>query len=111
MPIRSKLDKFSIQDVEECIHEVGKVKASVFSTLDLRSSFLQMQMDPASSECTSFTIPGQCSWEWVVAPFGLSGCPGNVSRIMHTVLEDLPCLSLIDDTYSHMKKILNCWIG
>jgi hypothetical protein len=55
---QTKVDKFSMRDVLECINEIGRAQSSIFSTLNLISGFWQMMLSP---ECrkyyTAFTIP------------------------------------------------------
>lgn len=44
--------------VDEAIDHVARLKASVFSSLDLTYGFYQMPLDEKSRKLTAFTVPG-----------------------------------------------------
>ncbi|KFD59566.1 hypothetical protein M514_28257 [Trichuris suis] len=61
--------------------------ATVFSTLDLNSSFWQLPI----CEKTAFSPgPGMGLYEFVRIPFGLAGGPSSFQRMMDHVLDGLP---------------------
>ena len=60
-----------------------------FSTLDLRSGYFQVSMDPDSREKTTFVVESG-TYEFLVMPFGLSRAPATFSLLMSKVLKGLP---------------------
>ena len=52
------IDKYSMRDVTDCIHEIGRSGSTIFSTIDLTSGFWQMVLEPKSRPLTAFTVYG-----------------------------------------------------
>ena len=76
-----------------------------FSTLDLKSGYWQVAMDPADKGKTAFSIGGGF-WHSRVMPFGLCNLPETSERLMDHVLAGLPfdvCLVYLDDIIFHGK--------
>ena len=74
-----------------------------FSTLDLKSGYWQVAMDPADKEKTAFSIGGGL-WHFRVMPFGLCNAPATFERLMDHVLAGLPwnvCLVNLGDVIVH----------
>ena len=95
-------DKYSIREISDCIDEIGRRKSRVFSSLDLTSGFWQLQLDPASRECTAFTVPGRGRYEWVTMPMGLHGTPASFARMMDCVMQGAQgIITYIDDLLVH----------
>jgi len=70
-----------------------------FATLDLKSGYHQVRMDPASVPFTAFTTPHGL-FEYIVMPFGLKNAPKYFAKIMAEILADLVgqiCEVFIDD--------------
>ena len=96
------VDKYSMQDVNECVAEIGRSGSTIFSTLDLTSGFWQMQLHPEAKKTTAFTIPGLGQFCWKVAPMGLLGSPASFQRLVETVLKDISnVIVYIDDLIIH----------
>lgn len=59
--------------------------ATLFSTLDLSSDYLQTQIDDASKEKTAFTT-GDSLYQFKVMPMGLTNAPPTFQRLIELVL-------------------------
>lgn len=98
------IDKYSMRDVSDCIHEIGKAESTIFSTIDLTSGFWQMVLEPESRPLTAFTVYGMGQYEFTTSPMGLLGCPASFQRLMEAVTKDLPnVIVYIDDILVHSK--------
>jgi hypothetical protein len=69
------VDKYSMKDVQECISKIGRAGSTIFTTLDLTSSFWQMALDPKSRPYTAFMVPCMGQFEWKVVSMGLASAP------------------------------------
>ncbi|MES2287473.1 MAG: retropepsin-like aspartic protease/reverse transcriptase [Bacteroidota bacterium] len=88
--------------------------SKVFTTLDMNSSFWQVQLDPESRHLTAFEANGTL-YEWNVMPFGLKGAPATFVGLMNFVLSGLiikTCFVYLDDIIvfskteeQHMKDL------
>lgn len=59
-----------------------------YCTLDLKSGYWQIKIDPKDREKTAFSI-GKGLWQFTVMPFGLCNAPGTFERLMEIVLKEL----------------------
>ncbi len=98
----SHIDKYSTKEITEYIGDIVQANSPIFITLDLTSSFWQMQLDEDSQKLTAFTILGKGQFYSITSPMGLLGCPASFQRLMEGVLRDIPnVLVYIDDLLVH----------
>ncbi|UYV77488.1 hypothetical protein LAZ67_15001241 [Cordylochernes scorpioides] len=72
-----------IDDTLESLRE-----ASIFSTMDMKSGYWQIEFDEANREKTAFVTPDGL-FEFKVIPFGLCNAPATFERIMDNLLRGL----------------------
>lgn len=90
-------DKFPIPQIEEILDSLGK--SVYFTTLDLKSGFHQIQMDPKHQQKTAFSTT-QGHFEFTRMPFGLKNAPATFQRAMNYILGDYIghiCYVYLDD--------------
>lgn len=98
-------DKYSQNEIQDCIDALGRSKSKVFSSLDLTCGFWQLPLDEKSREYTAFTIPGVGSFHWNMTPMGLRGSPASFGRLMDFVMRNLPsCITYQDDVLIHARN-------
>ena len=93
----TKKDSYPLPCIDETVERLAGCKW--FSSLDLRSGYWQVQMDPSDKEKMAFTT-GSGLWQFTVMPFGLCNAPATFERLMEQVLQGLPtnvCLIYLDD--------------
>ena len=93
------LEQFPLPNIRQSLEIFGSKRAKLFSTLDLKSAYWQVEMCPESAEKTAF-ITQEGQWEFRVLPFGLAAAPFTFSRLMSEVLKGLlwhKCLVYLDD--------------
>ncbi len=94
----TKVDKHTICDVRACLDKIGELKASVFSSIDLRAGYYQMGLAKESRPFTAFTLPGKGQWQWRVTTMGLTGAPASFSKLIDKVMHNLDfVLRYLDD--------------
>ncbi|CAI5661243.1 unnamed protein product [Oreochromis niloticus] len=94
-------DSYPLPRIDEALDYV--TGSSWFSSLDLRSSYWQVELAPEARPKTAFTI-GQGLWQFRVMPFGLCNAPATFERLMERVLVNIPrsrCVVYLDDLLVH----------
>ena len=73
-----------IEDSLDCLH--GTVW---FSTLDLKSSYWQVELEEEAKPLTALTMVPLGFWECECMPFGLTNAPATFQRLMESCLGEL----------------------
>ena len=96
-------DKYPLPNIRDIFDHLGK--ASIFSTLDLRSGYWQVPLDEESKAKTAFVCHrGQFMFN--VLPFGVVNAPSQYQRLMEKVLTGYIgrfCFVYIDDLIIYSK--------
>ena len=101
----TRKDRYPLPQVSDVVD--GMQGASTFSTIDLRSGFHQIQVEPSDREKTAF-ICHRGLFEFVRMPFGLANGPSHFQRVMDYVFKDLlgVCVMVyIDDIVIYSKNL------
>ena len=83
-----------VDDILDSLHG-----AEWFTTLDLRSGYWQVEVEPSDRPKTAFTTPYGL-YQFRVMPFGLCNAPSTFQRLMELVLSGMCweiCLIYLDD--------------
>ncbi|GBM38694.1 Retrovirus-related Pol polyprotein from transposon 297, partial [Araneus ventricosus] len=89
-------DSYPLQRIDDTLDALNG--SQWFSTLDLKSGYWEVEIQPEEKEKTAFTT-GQGLWQFKVMPFGLCNAPATFERLMETVLRGLTseaCLVYLD---------------
>lgn len=81
------MDQYPLPTVDDLVLEVGDAK--VFSKLDLKKAFYQVELDPESRHLTAF-ITEIGLFQFRRMPMGLNSAPAAFQRIIDNILQGLP---------------------
>ena len=80
-------DRFPVPVIRLLLQEIGQGQ-SIFSTIDLKTGFHQVEVSEESKEVTAFSTP-EGHFQFLKMPFGLRNAPITFSRLMTLVLAGL----------------------
>ena len=77
-------DLYSLSCIEKTLDCLGG--ATIFTSLDLKSGYWQVEMDEDSKPLTAFTLGPLGFYECERMPFGLTNAPATFQRLMGSCL-------------------------
>lgn len=108
----TKKDVYPLPRIDDSLDRLRN--ARYFSSMDLKSGYWQIEVDPRDREKTAFVTPDGL-YEFKVLPFGLCSAPATFQRLMDTVLSGLKwktCLVYLDDVivfsatfHEHLERL------
>ena len=84
---RTVKDAYSLPRIESILDSLGG--AQIFSTLDLKAGYWQVEMAEECKAYTAFTCGPLGFYECDTMPFGATNAPATFQRLMHDCLGDL----------------------
>lgn len=90
-------DVYSLPNIIETLDNLGRCR--YFSTLDLRSGYHQLEVEPKDRPKSAFNVPTG-HYQYRRMPFGLRNAPATFQRLMDSVLRGLKpkqCMVYLDD--------------
>ena len=110
---RTVKDAYSYPKIESILDSL--IGAQIFSTLDLKAGYWQVEMAEESKAYTAFTCGPLGFYECDTMPFGATNDPATFQRLMHDCLGDLNmnwCIVYLDDVIifsdtkeEHLKRL------
>ena len=95
---RTVKDAYSLPRIESILDSLGG--AQIFSTLDLKAGYWQVEMAEECKAYTAFTCGPLGFYECDTKPFGATNAPATFQRLMHDCLGELNmnwCIVYLDD--------------
>ena len=86
------------------------VGAQYFSTMDLKSCFLQVKVSEDSSQYTAFTVGSMGRYEFLHMPYGLCNAPATFQHLMQNYLSELNlsfAMVYLDDVIMYSEMLEN----
>ena len=99
-------DQFYLPRIDETLDALAG--SCIFSSVDLKSGYWQMELDENSKQYTAFTCGPLGFFECNRLPFGLKNAPAVFQRLMQTVLGDLHLNGVVvylDDIVIYSKTV------
>jgi RNase H-like domain found in reverse transcriptase/Reverse transcriptase (RNA-dependent DNA polymerase)/Integrase zinc binding domain/Integrase core domain len=89
-----KRANYQMPTIEEILPELAKAK--IFTTLDAKKGFWQLQLDSESSDLTTFWGPSG-RYRWLRLPFGVSPAPELFQQRLHSIVHGLKGVEVVAD--------------
>ena len=110
---RTVKDAYSLPKIESILDSL--IGAQIFSTLDQKAGYWQVEMAEECKAYTAFTCGPLGFYECETMPFGATNAPATFQRLMHDCLGDLNmnwCIVYLDDIIifsdtkeEHLKRL------
>ena len=98
-------DKYTMRSIEECIADIGFKGSTIFSSLDLKDGFYQLNLEKDSRPNTSFTVPPLGQIMFCRSPMGIKSSPAQLQRMMELTMKGLDnVIVYFDDLLIHSKS-------
>ena len=97
-------DAQTLPSIEDSLDSLSG--AIIFTSLDLKSGYWQVQLDEDSIPLTAFTVGPLHFYEYLRMPFGLTNTPTTFQRLMENCLGNLHlnwCIIYLDDIIVYSK--------
>ena len=95
---RTVKDAYRLPRIEDSLDSLNG--SCIFTSIDLKTGYWQVEMDPESIPLMAFTVGLSHFYECVKMLFGLTNAPATFQRLMETCLGDLHlnwCIIYFDD--------------
>ena len=102
---RTIKDAYSLPRIEDALDSLNG--ACIFTSLDLKSGYWQVELNESSIPLTAFTVGPLGFYECVRMPFGLTNAPATFQRLMESCLGELHlewCIIYLDDIIIFSKN-------
>ena len=102
---RTVKDAYSLPHIEDALDSLNG--ACIFTSLDLKSGYWQVELDEESIPLTAFTVGPLGFYECIRMPFGLTNAPATFQRLMESCLGELHldwCIIYLDDIIIFSKN-------
>lgn len=80
-------DRFPMARQDDIFRDLQGMK--YFTTIDLKSGFWQIEIDPSDRHFTAFSVAGIGQFQYCRLPFGLSNSPATFCRVVSTAISGL----------------------
>ena len=101
---RTIKDAYSLPRIEESLDCLNG--ASIFTSLDLKSGYWQVELDDKSIPLTAFTVGPLGFYECIRMPFGLTNAPATLQCLMESCLGEMHlnwCIIYLDNVIIFSK--------
>ena len=103
---RTVKDAYSLPRIEESLDCLNG--AQIFSSVDLKSGYWQVELTEESKAKTAFTVGPLGFYECIRMPFGLTNAPATFQCLMESCLGDMHlnwCIIYLDDVIVFSKTL------